>query len=58
MTDTTLAGSMIGARQQRAADALALLRHAATAPALFKPDAVEQARRDYAHALREMGRWS
>jgi hypothetical protein len=58
MPDPKLAGNMIGAWQQRADDALAFLRHAAKAPALFKPEAVEQARRDYAHAVQEMGRWS
>lgn len=58
MPDPKLAGNMIAAWQQRAETALTFLRHAAHAPALFKPDAVEQARRDYAHALSEMRRWS
>lgn len=59
MNDTTpLTLSMFEAWQQRAETALTFLRHAASASALFKPDAVEQARRDYAKAVNGMGRWS
>ena len=50
--------SMWEAWAARARQHLAFIQCAAQAPALFKPDAVEQARRDYAHALREMDRWS
>lgn len=53
-----LTASMTQAWLARAEQAAAFLNHAATAPALFKPDAVEQARRDYAKAMNEAARWS
>ena len=53
-----LAANMAGAWSSRAADALRTLQFASQAPALFKPETIEQARRDYAKALQEVARWT
>jgi hypothetical protein len=58
MPDPTLAGNMIGAWAQRANAARAVIQTATVAPALVKPEAVEQARRDHAKAVSEMQRWA
>lgn len=58
MTRISLPQALAEAWFEDAKRALATLRAAAKAPALFKPDAVEQARRDYAHAMHEARRWS
>lgn len=52
----TLTRSLLLAWSRKAAQALQVINGAAKAPALFKPDAVEQARRDYAHARRQAER--
>jgi hypothetical protein len=56
MTRPSLARSLYEAWLQDAGRALATLNAAAHAPALFKPDAVEQARREYARAMQQAGR--
>lgn len=51
-----LTNNLIEAWLDQAKKALAILRAAEKAPALFKPDAIEQARRDYAHAIQQADR--
>jgi hypothetical protein len=53
-----LTENMVDAWRQRAQTAMLFVVTASQAPGLFKPDAVEQARRDYARATAEMSRWS
>lgn len=53
-----LAANLAGAWAQRANAAVQIMRAASTAPALFKPEAVEQAHADYDRAMAEVARWS
>lgn len=53
----TLARNMAGAWAQRATEAAELVEVARTAPALVKPEAVDQAFADYRHATDEQLRW-
>jgi hypothetical protein len=55
---TTLVQSMQQAWINRGEDALRILVAARKAPALFKPETIEQAQRDYQRAEAEFGRWS
>jgi hypothetical protein len=55
MTRPSLARSLFEAWLQDAGRALATIG-ATRPPALFRPDAVEQARREYARAMQQAGR--
>jgi hypothetical protein len=55
MTRPSLARSLFDAWLQDAGRALAILG-TTRPPALFRPDAVEQARREYARAMQQAGR--
>ncbi len=46
-----------GAWAKRARDAAEILKHADAAPALFKPEYVQQVREDYATAIGWVGYW-
>ena len=54
---TTLAQSMTEAWLARARSAEADLNAAATAPAFFKPEWVERASQEYAHAMQQARYW-
>lgn len=55
---TKLATSMFEAWGARARCAADIIANAQKAPALFKPETIEQAQRDYARAYGEVQRWS
>lgn len=53
-----LANNMQEAWLQKAAAARRNLSVAKTAPALFKPEYIEQLKADYAYAMRQAERWA